>query len=214
MNAFVKTFVFNQMNVNTHVLWNDEGNCALIDPGCITEDEQSMLTDFIDRKNLNPLAILLTHGHFDHTAGISFLRGKYGCLCWIHPDDLIELNQANELAHIYGMEVNSIFIPDHFFIEGVELSLGNFKLKVLHLPGHTQGSVALFETGNKYLFAGDTLMKGSLGFSNGGYAELMVHLRKKIFTLPNETIIFCGHGPSSTIGEEKKANLFFRLIKE
>jgi hydroxyacylglutathione hydrolase len=214
MKAYVKTFVFNQMSVNTHVLWDDGGYCVLIDPGCITEDEQNVLTDFIDIKNLDPLAILLTHGHFDHTAGISILRDKYGCWCWIHPDDLIELNHTNELAQIYGMKVNSTFIPDHFFKEEPELSFGNFRLKVFHLPGHTQGSVALFETHNNYLFAGDTLMKNSLGFSNNGYADLLIHLKKKIYPLPNETIVFCGHGPSSTIGEEKKNNLFFQLIKE
>lgn len=214
MKAFVDTFVFNQMNVNTHVLWNSKGDCVLIDPGCITENEQKILTDFIATKKLNPLAIVLTHGHFDHVAGISFLCNKYGCICWIHPDDEKELSQANEVAQIYGAKVNSAFRPDHSYVEGLELKLGNLHLKVLHLPGHTQGSVALFETQNNYLFAGDTLMKGSLGFSNSGYDELLIHLKRKIYPLPDKTIVFCGHGSSTTIEEEKKANFFFRMMKD
>jgi glyoxylase-like metal-dependent hydrolase (beta-lactamase superfamily II) len=213
MKAFVNTFVFNQMKVNTHVLWNSKGDCVLIDPGCITEDEQKMLTDFVETKELKPLAILLTHGHFDHAAGVSFLRDKYRCECWIHPDDEKELSQVYELAQIYGMKVNHGFGSDHFFYEGTELSFGKIRMKVLHLPGHTRGSVALFESQNNYLFAGDTLMKGSLGFSNSGYKELMIHLKHKIYPLPDKTIVFCGHGASTTIEEEKKANLFFRMMK-
>ncbi len=214
MKTSVNTFVFNQMKVNTHVLWNSKGDCVLIDPGCITEDEQKMLTDFIEIKRLKPLAILLTHGHFDHAAGVSFLRDKYRCKCWIHPDDEKELSQVNELAQIYGMKVNPWFGSDHFFYDGNELSFGKIHLKVLHLPGHTLGSVALFELQNNYLFAGDTLIKGSLGFSNSGYKELMTHLKRKIYSLPDKTIVFCGHGAPTTIGEEKKTNLFFRKMKD
>ena len=118
------------------------------------------------------------------------------------------------MAQVYHMKENSIFKPDHFLIEGTEILFGNLHLKVIHLPGHTQGSVAFFETQNNYLFAGDTLMNGGLGFSNSGYEELMIHLKRKIYPLPDETIIFCGHGSSTTIKEEKKANLFFRMMKE
>lgn len=214
MEAFVNTYVFNQMKVNTHVLWNSRGDCVLIDPGCITEEEQIILTDFIDTKKLKPLAILLTHGHFDHSAGVSFISDMYGCECWIHPDDEKELGQVDEVAQIYGMQVNHKISAELFFYEGTELSFGKIKLKVLHLPGHTWGSVAFFESQNNYLFVGDTLIKGSLGFSNSGYEELMIHLKRKIYPLPDETIVFCGHGLSTTIEEEKKANLFFRLMKE
>jgi len=214
MEAFVNTFVFNQMKVNTHVLWNSRGDCVLIDPGCITGNEQKMLSDFIETKKLKPLAILLTHGHFDHAAGVSFLRNKYGCQCWIHPDDEKELSNVNELAQIYGMNVNSGFGADHSIHDKTELLFGKINIIVFHLPGHTNGSVAFFESQNNYLFAGDTLVKGSLGFSNSGYEELLIHLKRKIYPLPDETIVFCGHGSSTTIEEEKKANLFFRLMKE
>jgi len=214
MKVFVNTFVLNKMNVNTFILWNNEGESVLIDPGCITEDEQKILTDFIDNKNLKPLAILLTHGHFDHTSGISFLIDKYGCQCWIHPDDMIELNQANEFAQMHGVKIAPKSKPDHFYYGETELSFGKFHLKVFHLPGHTKGSVALFETQNYYLFAGDTIMKGSLGFSNSGYDELIIHLKRKIYPLPDQTIIYCGHGSPTTIKEEKKDNLFFRMMKE
>ena len=214
MKAFVNTFVFNQMKVNTYVLWNSRGDCVLIDPGCITEEEQKILTDFIDTKKLKPLAILLTHGHFDHAAGVSFLKDKYGCECWIHPDDLKELGQVDEVAQIYGLKVKHKISAEHFFYDESELSFGKIHLKVLHLPGHTWGSVAFFESQNNYLFAGDTLIKGSLGFSNSGYKELMVQLKRYIYPLPDKTIIFCGHGASSTIAEEKKANSFFRMMKE
>jgi hydroxyacylglutathione hydrolase len=214
MKAFVNTFVFNQMNVNTHVLWNSVGDCVLIDPGCSTVEEQEILTGFISQRNLRPLAILLTHGHFDHIAGISFLGEKYSCECWLHPNDVKELHDAHILASLYKEKMSEVFRVHNFFSETSDLTFGGFHLRVLHLPGHTEGSVCLYETELKYLFAGDTLMKGSLGFSNSGYEDLLFQLKRKIYPLPASTIIFCGHGPSTTIEEEKKNNLFFRLMKD
>ncbi len=212
MGAFVETFVFNQMKVNTFVLHNDCGDCVLIDPGCETPVEQQKLAGFLDENRLKPVAILLTHGHFDHVAGASFLVEKFGCDCWLHPEDEKEIHQGEDVAQLHNVKLSRLRHPHRYLNDGEIIQFGQFRLKVLHIPGHTGGSVAIFEIQNNWLFAGDTLVKGSLGFSNLGYGELMTHLKNKILPLPDETIIFCGHGPTTTIEQEKKSNPFFRRI--
>jgi glyoxylase-like metal-dependent hydrolase (beta-lactamase superfamily II) len=214
MISFIKTFVMNRMKENTYVLWNQRGDCVLIDPGCETVTEQQQLADFFSLKKLRPMAVLLTHGHFDHAVGISFLYDHYCCESWIHPADQAELKQSGTMARLYGMKLRRNFRARYELEDLAELTFGEFHLKVLHVPGHTAGSVCFYETQSHCLFAGDTLMKGSLGFSNSGYRELLVLLKEKVFSLPGDTVVFCGHGPATILEEEKKNNLFFRKMQD
>jgi glyoxylase-like metal-dependent hydrolase (beta-lactamase superfamily II) len=212
MELFVHSIVFNNKKENSYLLWNRAGECLLVDPGCSTPDEQELLTGFLSRNNLHPKRLLLTHGHFDHVAGVPFLIQEYGCECWMHSAEEKELQLSRTLAPMYEFETVEEFQVDHHYDDGTQLSFGGICLRVIHIPGHTDGSVCLFVPEGPYLFAGDALVKGSLGFVNNSYAEVLAHLQKKIYPLPDETIIFYGHGPSSMLAEEKQANPFFHRM--
>lgn len=214
MELFVNTFIFNNKKENSHVLWNEAGDCVLVDPGCTTPREQEALTAFLSRNNLRPRALLLTHGHFDHVAGVPFLTRKYSCECWMHSADEKELRLSQALAPLYGFEAVEEFRVDHYFDDGSELSFRGIHQKVIHFPGHTDGSVCLYVPDGPYLFAGDALVKGSLGFVNSSYAEVLGYIGEKIWSLPDETIIFYGHGPSSRLDKEKQTNPFFRRVNQ
>jgi len=212
MKLFIHTFVFNSKKENCYLLWNRVGECLLIDPGCAASAEQETLVGFLSQNDLRPQAILLTHGHFDHIAGVPFLRQKYACECWMHPADEKELRLSRSLAPMYGFDTVEEFNVDHYYDDGVQLSFGGIRQRVIHIPGHTDGSVCLYVPDGPYLFVGDVLVKGSLGFVNNGYGEVLAHLEKKIYPLPDETLLFYGHGVPSTLGEEKRTNPFFHRM--
>lgn len=214
MELFVHSFVFNKKEENSYLLWNEAGDCLVIDPGCATPEEEGVLTAFIAENNLLPRAILLTHGHFDHVAGVPFVMQRYGCGCWVHSAEEGELELSRTIAHVYGFERVEAFQVNHYDEEGALLNWGGMGLRVLHIPGHTEGSSCLYMEQGPYLFAGDALIKGSLGFVNNGYAEVLAHLEQKVYPLPDETVIYYGHGPSSTLGEEKVSNRFFKRMKQ
>jgi glyoxylase-like metal-dependent hydrolase (beta-lactamase superfamily II) len=184
---------------------------VIIDPG----DEVESLVEAAARHRLTIRSILLTHAHLDHVTGVGRARAAFGAPVWLHPDDLFLYEAAPEQGRMFGLAVEPQPRPDSFYAPGQELSFGRFVVKVHHTPGHCPGGVCLQvgtagEPGAK-LFVGDTLFAGSIGRTDlpgGDLPTLMRSIREVLFRFPDESEVYSGHGPMTTIGEEKISNPF------
>jgi glyoxylase-like metal-dependent hydrolase (beta-lactamase superfamily II) len=207
----VTAFVFNPVAENTYLLSAAGGDCIIIDPGCYFGNERRELADYIAENKLRPKFLLNTHCHLDHIFGNKFIYETYGLELYVHPNEQVVL----ENAPLYGLQWNLPFdnylSPLHFLREGDELRLGENSLKVLYTPGHSPGHICFYCSEQHFLVGGDTLFNGSIGRTDlpgGDFDELVTSIRTKLFVLPDETIVYPGHGESTTTGFEKKHNPF------
>jgi hydroxyacylglutathione hydrolase len=207
----IKKFTFNPVQENTFVLFDESGECAIIDAGCYFENERNELDRFIAEKQLKPVRLINTHCHFDHIMGITHCRTKYHLQFETHPDEAILIEQAAEHGDLFGIPMEPVDAPDLFFKEGDQINFGNSYLQIIEAPGHSPGGVAFYNPEQKILIAGDILFYGSIGRTDlpgGSFEQLTGNIKTKLLTLPEETIVYCGHGPETTIGFEKKNNPF------
>ena len=207
----IKTFTFNPFQENTYVLSDSTGECIILDPGCYESFEKKELSGFISDSNLRPVKILLTHTHIDHILGNSYLAGKYQIPIEMSEMETPMLEAAKEYGTLWGIQVEPSPAPALFVTEGKDVSFGNTRLKVLFTPGHSPGSFSFYHQDTKSLFSGDVLFYESIGRTDlpgGDYDTLLSSIRRKLFTLPDDITVYPGHGPSTTIGHEKKFNPF------
>lgn len=191
----------------------DTREAVLIDPG----DEVATLLRQARNDRLQVKAILLTHAHLDHVTGVAAAKQALGVPVWLHRDDLFLYHGAVEQGRMFGLRVDPPPAVDHFYEAGTPFVFGRYTVDVLHTPGHCPGGVclAIGRTGEteRELFVGDTLFAGSIGRTDlpgGDVATLMRSIRDVLFAFPDETIVHPGHGPGTTIGEEKRTNPFVR----
>jgi glyoxylase-like metal-dependent hydrolase (beta-lactamase superfamily II) len=206
--------VFNPIEVNTYLLADLSGDCAIIDCGCYDNNEFSELTDLIEEKNLKPVLLLNTHCHLDHIFGNRFILEKYNLGAFCHKED--EGNRGNAVNHaiMFGLSMEIPPAPAGFLADHQTVSFGTTELVVLHVPGHSRGSLAFYSSNDKTVFTGDALFAGSIGRTDlpgGNYETLMNSITKKLFTLPADTVVYPGHGEESTIGIEIESNPYFKL---
>ncbi len=208
----IKIFTFNLFAENTIILWDDESlECAVIDPGCSNSDEENKLADFIEKKNLKVKFLINTHCHIDHIMGCEFVKMKYNPKYFIPELDLPLIENASMQAGTIGIDFSINIRPDEFLSEDKKLSLGRFDLELLFTPGHTAGEFCIYIPDIKTCITGDVLFNESIGRTDlwgGNYDTLIQSIQDKLLTLPDDTIIFPGHGESSTIGKEKMFNPF------
>ncbi|MEL7588359.1 MAG: MBL fold metallo-hydrolase [Prolixibacteraceae bacterium] len=207
----IKKFTFNPLQENTYVLYDQTADCIIVDAGCYFDYEREELVHFIDGKGLNPVKLVNTHCHFDHILGISFCRTRYGIPFYAHEADRFLIERAVVQGEVFGVPLEQIDPPDEWISEGDHVSFGNSGLEVLHVPGHAPGSLVFYNREQKFLLAGDVLFQGSIGRTDlpgGNFEQLTGHIRSKLLVLPEDTVVYCGHGPETTIGEEKKYNPF------
>lgn len=208
----IKKFEFNNFPVNSYLLYDETGRAALIDCGCIYPEEQAALTRFIRENNLTLTNLLCTHLHLDHILGNPFIRHTYGLEPEAHPADITGLPTPEQQAAAFGMRLPDASVPvGRELKEGEVIRFGNTTLSVIHVPGHSPGSVVFYNAKNKAAFAGDVLFYGSIGRSDlwgGDQEELIEGIKDKLFRLPDETVVYPGHGPETTIGFEKQHNPF------
>ncbi len=207
----IKSFTFGPFQENMFVLHDESNECVIIDPGCYTSTEQQILKKYIEEKKLKPVLLLNTHCHVDHVAGNRFVHDTFGLLPVIHKNDLVVLQSQERVCLTYGLNYDPSPIPEKFIDEGDVISFGNTKLKVLFTPGHAPGHVVFYNQENNFVINGDVLFSGSIGRTDlplGDFDTLENSIRTKLYTLPNETVVYCGHGPSTTIGQEKQSNPF------
>ena len=209
----VAIFQFSLFGINTYLVFDpDTKECAIIDPGMSNPQEEGAIENFIDEKGLKLTQIINTHLHIDHVAGIPFLRKKYGAPVLAHEGDKFLGEGLAQQARMFGLNLPLDNIEISEYIKaGDKIKIGNGELEVISVPGHSKGSVALYDPQGGYLISGDALFKGSIGRTDlpgGNYKELIDSIESRLLSLPDETVVFPGHGPSSTIGEEKQSNPF------
>jgi len=205
---FLKRFVVGELNTNCYLIACEESKKAVvIDPG--GEEAVDSILNILQKNNFDLKYIINTHGHIDHIIGNNLLKLKTEALLLIHRLDADMLVDGNKnISFFMGKEICSPH-ADKLLEEGDEISLGTLKLKVIHTPGHTLGGISLVL--NNIVFTGDTLFAGGIGRSDlpgGSYQDLQKSIKEKLLVLSDDKIIYPGHGPDSTIGDERKTNLY------
>lgn len=210
----IRTFTFNPFEENTYVVYDETREAAIVDPGCYEKEEQDELASFIARENLQVKMLLNTHAHIDHVLGNYFVKNRYGVPFYLHPTELPVLRSVRSYAGNYGFAGYQEVLPDATLAEGEPIRFGNSSLDVLFLPGHSPGHVGFFASGQRVLLAGDVLFYRSVGRTDlpGGNTEtLLGSIQQKLFSLPDDVVVYPGHGPTTTLGEEKVSNPFCAL---
>ncbi|MEJ2003527.1 MAG: MBL fold metallo-hydrolase [Cyclobacteriaceae bacterium] len=207
----VKSFVFNPFMENTYVLFDESREAILIDPGCYEEYEQEMLSKYIEDEKLKITGIIKTHGHIDHVLGNYYVSRKYGVPLQIHELDVPVLKAVESYAPSYGFNGYQPLEPDSYLREGDLVKFGDSELEVLFLPGHAPGHIGLLNREEKILVSGDVLFRESVGRTDlpgGDHSTLLDSIREKLFPLDDKIIVYCGHGPETSLGHEKRYNPF------
>ncbi|MGL4908812.1 MAG: MBL fold metallo-hydrolase [Bacteroidales bacterium] len=204
----VKRFIFNHFGVNTYVVFDQSKQCIIIDAACNSKEEEQSLVDFISQESLSPVMIINTHAHIDHIVGCAFVCKHYNIAWQLHADDVYNIDRSADYGSTLGFDLTMPPTPQTL---GAEVCFGNSKLQVLHTAGHTKGGVCFYNAEAGILFTGDTLFKASIGRTDlpgGDLDSLLANITGKLLTLPQETIVYAGHGAESTVGDEKLHNPF------
>jgi len=208
----IKKFIFNPFQENTFLLYDETNECVVIDAGCNDQNEQLELLTFIEENGLKLKLVLNTHCHIDHILGNAFLADKYAVPTIAHKDDLPLLERSNDMAIAFGFNIQKPPMPTKYVNHGEEIEFGNTKLKVLHVPGHSPGSIAFYCENDGFVIVGDVLFAGSIGRADlpgGDYATLIRSITNNLFTLPGNVVVYPGHGEATTIEHEKNTNPYF-----
>jgi len=208
----IKQFTFSPFQENTYVAYTDHQEAMIIDPGCYNTAEENQLRAFIESNGLKVVHLVNTHLHLDHAFGNSFVEETWNVRTSAHEGDAFWLKGMAGQCRMFGLELRSP-APSitNVLQEGDQIKLGAETFEVLHVPGHSPGSIVLYNAQAHILFAGDVLFDGSIGrtdLQGGDYAQLIKGIQEKILVLPDETVVYSGHGPATTIGKEKTSNPF------
>lgn len=208
----IKQFVFNHFEENTYIVWDNSKECAIIDPGMNSDVENNKLSSFIANNRLIPRKVLLTHAHIDHVAGLRYVCETYGLPVTMHADGQAFLHQAEAYGSAMGFGTKNLNdLGTECIEDNSVINFGNSALKALYVPGHAAGSMAFVADKPKAVFTGDVLFRQSIGRTDlptGDYDMLMKMLNTKILVLDDECEVLPGHGPNTTIGDEKNLNPF------
>lgn len=207
----IKSFTFNPFQENTYLAYDESGTGVLIDSGCFEKWEKSELQDFIEKNGIRLTHLLNTHCHIDHVLGNAWAKRTFGIPLLIHRNEISVLKSVEIYASNYGFSGYESSEPDGFLVEGESIMAGEEELKILFVPGHAPGHVAFYHEASKRCIAGDTLFRGSIGRTDlpgGNHDLLLKKIKSELFTLPDETIIYSGHGPETSILFEKIHNPF------
>ena len=207
----VHSFVFNPFQENTYIVYNEDKSCIIFDPGMYTATEEKIFNDFIVSNGLKPVHLINTHCHIDHIFGNAYCATTYNLPLQIHAMEQVILERGSLMASTYGLHYSESVKASVFLTEGQKITLGKDELDILFTPGHSPGSLSFFSRSGGFVISGDALFRESIGRTDlpgGDYATLIDAIRTKLFTLPDETVVYSGHGPSTDILHEKRHNPF------
>ncbi|MDE6533744.1 MAG: MBL fold metallo-hydrolase [Muribaculaceae bacterium] len=209
----IHIFNFSLFGINTYVVSDpDTRQCAIIDPGMIDREEERVMDDFLKRNNLKVTNIINTHLHIDHAVGDSYLKNKYGVPVSANALDLPLGDRMQQQAAMFGIQgAFDEVVIDSFLNDGDVVNIGNGSLLVIQVPGHSQGSIALYDQKDGFVIVGDALFQGSIGRTDlpgGDFDTLISSIKNGLLSLPDSTVVYPGHGAPTTIGDEKKYNPF------
>lgn len=205
----VKCMEFNFLPVNTYIVWDETGEAAVIDPGCFYPGETEQLAAFIRDNGLDVKLLLNTHLHFDHVFGNTFVEETYRVKAHANDLDMPWIKSMSRRLAVFGINYEgqvSPILPENVLREGDTVSFGNTTFHVLHVPGHSPGSIVFLNREQGCVFTGDVIFQGSYGrtdFPDGNHEALMTGIRTKLLTLPESTTVYPGHGPATDIKHEK-----------
>lgn len=209
----IHSIAYNPWQENTYIIEAPNGDCIIVDPGCLSPEEQEHLASFLSEKSLTPVRLLNTHLHLDHVFGNRFVCEKYNLGAEAHKDDEFWLEQTVPYAAQMGFQLEQNPPALKGYLEHRQLiEFGGSTIKIFHIPGHSPGGVALYMEREKIVIAGDVLFRESVGRADlpgGNFDKLINGIKINLFTLPDETVVYSGHGPSSTIAHEKANNPYF-----
>lgn len=209
----IKIMTLNPFQMNTYILYDDTNEAIIIDPGNSTFDEDSRVVAFIRESNLHLVGVYITHCHIDHIPGILSLFEEFDVKPSYHRAGISFLSGVENSSYSYGIRFRGNVEPDRFLEDGDIVKFGRQQLNVLYTPGHADGSVCFYSKSENTVFVGDVLFNGSIGRTDlptGDFKTLENSIRQKLYTLPDETIVYSGHGQATSIGQEKKSNPYFK----
>ncbi len=207
----VDCLTFNDFAENTYVLSDETGECAIVDPGCVSAAEQAQLEDHLLSHGLKPVLLINTHAHLDHVFGVNYVSEKYSLDLHLHDGERPLLEAGPQIAKMYGLELEANRAAVVSIDEGQTLTFGNTTLEILLTPGHSPASVCFYHRESRQLIAGDVLFQGSIGRTDlpgGDYDTLIGSITDKLFPLGDDVFVYPGHGPATTIEVERRTNPF------
>jgi glyoxylase-like metal-dependent hydrolase (beta-lactamase superfamily II) len=205
----IKVLTFNAVQENTYVLFNEFKECIIIDPGCYSDEEKEVLKDFIEKNGLQPKLLINTHCHLDHVFGNKYVAEAYQLTLQIHKNEEEMLQMAPASGLMFNLPFDNYTGQLIFLKEGDTISLRDDVLKVIEAPGHSPGSICFYCEKQKFIIGGDVLFYQSIGRTDlpgGNHESLIKNIKEKLFLLPDDVKVYPGHGPATTIGDEKKYN--------
>ncbi|RMZ57890.1 MBL fold metallo-hydrolase [Chryseobacterium nematophagum] len=209
----IQGFVFNFASENTYILYNENKNAWLIDPGNMNDQETQAIDSFIKENGLKIQKILLTHAHIDHVFGLQWAFDTFKVPVNIHPDDKEILDMLAASGARFGIQIQPVNVELTYVNEGDQLDFDGEKFNIYHVPGHSPGSVVYHNENQNFIISGDVLFEGSIGRTDlykGNYEQLIEGIKTKLFILNDKTQVFSGHGNPTTIGFERQYNPFFK----
>jgi glyoxylase-like metal-dependent hydrolase (beta-lactamase superfamily II) len=205
------SFVFSPFQENTYVVWDDEGICLIFDPGCYDAHEWEQLRNFLRENSLQPTRLINTHCHLDHIFGNHYIEAEYGLKPEFHKAEEPIFTNAGIAASMYGVRLVQGEEPEKYLEEKDEIEIDGTVLKIFFTPGHSPGSISFYNERDGWLISGDVLFYNSIGRTDlpgGDHQTLLRSIFEKLMTLPENTQVYSGHGPATTIGAEKRSNPF------
>ena len=210
--AKIHMLTYNPFQQNTAVV-ESAGECIVVDPGAYSDSEKSAFLDFLKQKNLKVVRLLNTHCHLDHIFANALVSEKFGLELEIHREEAPVLKAAPQIGQAYGIPLEATVEPGAWLEDGQLINFGEEELRVIFTPGHSPGSVSFYSESGKYIIGGDVLFREGIGRTDlpgGDFETLMTTLKEKFLTLPDDVVVYSGHGPKTTIGYERASNPFIR----
>lgn len=209
----VHQLTYGPFSENTYLIVDEDNNALVIDPGMYYPEENMRMFEYLNTQKITPQRLLLTHAHLDHVFGVNWFHKNCNITPEVNAADKVMYDSAQAVAMQYGLSMEPLVPAMLGLAEGDVISFGDATLKVLFAPGHSPGSVCFYNEEEKYVIGGDVLFQGSIGRTDlpgGDFDTLIRSIRTQLFTLPDDVIVYSGHGPLTTIGQEKISNPFLQ----